>query len=67
MPRTKGARDIKPRTMNPASLAQMPHRTPGYGSATIRIFATLNAIQWFSALDSKARGAVVDNARNTSA
>ena len=53
MPRTKGAKDLKPRRMNPASLDALPTSLAGFVSASVRIYAPTPLIRWFQQLDSR--------------
>lgn len=59
MPRTKGAKDKKPRTMSDASLQNLANPVPGYVSAAPRIYAPSGIVRRFTSLDSRERGTVV--------
>ncbi len=64
MSRTKGAKDLKPRRISPASLAALrPHpTTPGYVSFLGRTYAPAAVERWWSALSSVERGEVLERA-----
>lgn len=63
MSRTKGAKDKRPRALNPASLAHLPVSIPGMESVSLRIYATNGDVRWFAGLRPTQRGAVVSKAR----
>lgn len=66
MSRTKGAKDKAPRSLNPASLANLPSGTPGMESASLRIYAAAGDVRWFARMEPRKRGAVVTKARRMS-
>lgn len=62
MSRTKGAKDRKLRKMSPASLANMPTKTLGMESASLRVYAATGVVQWFARMEPRQRGAVITTA-----
>lgn len=66
MSRTKGAKDKAPRSLNPASLANLPSSIPGMESVSLRIYATSGDVRWFARMEPRQRGEVITKARRMS-
>lgn len=64
MSRTKGSKDKKPRHLSEASLANLGvNTTPGFRSASVRIYAPSNDVRWFTGMEPRERGEIVTKAR----
>lgn len=61
MPRTKGAKDKKPRTMNPNSLA-MIRTMPGYISVCVRCYGKEGPMRQLAAMTTDERGDIFTKA-----
>lgn len=63
MSRTKGAKDKTPRKLSEASLGNLAKATPGFKSASVRVYGPTGDVRWFEGMEPRLRGEVVTKAR----